>query len=84
MCLLESKGKYLGLDFPCISSSFIFNLNCIIFYFSILLRSCLSLSFSLICSLLSCSIFSLSTFLCFSFSRSSISNLIFSCSNFSL
>ena len=82
--LLESKGKYFGLDFHCNSSSFIFNSKCN-FSFSISMRSCISLYFPLISSLnLSCSNFFLSISLCFSLSLSSISNLIFSCSNFSL
>ena len=41
--LPESKGKGFDLDFPCNSSSFIFNSNCS-FSFSILMRSCLSFS----------------------------------------
>ena len=64
--LLESKD--FGLDFPCNSSSFIFNSNCN-FYFSISMRSSVSsLNFS-------CYIFSLSISICFFLSRSSISNL---------
>ena len=82
--LLESKGKYFGLDFHYYSSSFMFNSKCN-FSFSISMRSCLSFYFPSISSLnLSCPNFSLSISLCFSLSLSSISNLIFSCSNFSL
>ena len=78
--LLVFEGKDFSFDFPCNSSSFIFNSNCN-FSFSISIRSSRSLSFSLSRS-------SILTLICpflfvfLSLYCPSISNLIFSYSNF--
>ena len=65
-----SKGKGFGLDLPCSSRYLFFNSMCN-FPLSISMRCCWSNLY-------------LSISLCFTFYRSSISNLNFSCSNFSL